>query len=65
MAYKNTGRVRVRETWLRRRIVLQVEQRDNFYSHWYRWRDARLADLQELPWADAIVPVVQNLRLVK
>lgn len=65
MTWKNTGLMRIRETWIRRLIVLQVQQRDDFYKHQLRWHDASLSDLQEIPYSEAVLPAIQSLRLVK
>ncbi len=46
--YKLTGEIRVRMTFLRRRLIVQVKVRDAFHTHLFKWRDATLADLQAL-----------------
>lgn len=46
--WKLTGEIRVRMTWLRRNLVVQVKVRDGFHTHLFKWRDATLADLQAL-----------------
>ncbi len=55
MAWENTGKSRFRQTRWRRTIIIQVEQQDSFYRHWFRWKDATLNDLQ-----DAVFGSVEN-----
>ena len=47
MAWQNTGNARWRQTRWLRKMVIQVEQRDDFHAHWYRWKDATFDDLQD------------------
>ena len=46
--WKLTGEVRVRMTRLRHKLIVQVKVRDGFHTHLFKWRDATLADLQDL-----------------
>lgn len=51
---KLTGRIRFRMTRWRQKLIAQVEWQDTFHTHLYAWKDATLADLQEVGIREAI-----------
>lgn len=66
MAWVNTGRMRFRQTRWLRRVVVQVQQRDSFYTHYERWKDATLDDMQDAVVAESARNIeVPHLRVVR
>jgi len=65
MAYKVTGRTRIRTSLIKRRLILQVETRDDFYDHLVKWRDATLDDVQAIGLPEAVEPAIRKLQIVK
>lgn len=57
MTWVNTGKMRFRQTRWRRRIIIQVEQRDSWHTHWHRWHDATLDDLQDAAFGPGTGPL--------
>ena len=65
MDYRLTGKTRIRVTRMRQRLVLQVQERETFYDHLWRWRDATMTDVQELGEAEALIPILRQIQAVK
>jgi hypothetical protein len=59
--WKLTGEMRVRLTFWRRRLVVQVKVRNGFHTHLFKWRDATLADLQEVGSDEVVVRLSRAL----
>lgn len=65
MAYKLTGRTRIRVTKWQQLLVLQIETRDDFHKHLVQWRDATMDDLQEIGEGQALLPILEKIQAVK